>query len=73
MIKMSHMKTKFCPPQSYHRSPTELAAAKFTCSQSRTSPVAARCECDCVIETTLPKGPNEDINPLYRVKSSFLY
>lgn len=52
MTKTSHMKTKFNPAQRHHRSLTELVAQKFTYSQSRMSPVAARCECDCVIEST---------------------
>jgi hypothetical protein len=52
MTKTSHMKTKFNPAQRHHRSLTELVAQKFTYSQNRMSPVAARCECDCVIEST---------------------
>jgi hypothetical protein len=51
MTKTSPMKTKLNPLQRCHHSLIESAATKFTCSQSRMPPVAARCECDCVIES----------------------
>ena len=66
------MKTKFRLNQHSHPSPIALAATKSICSQSRTSPVAARCACRSIVEFA-PEGPNEDIDLRDGSNHRFLY